>query len=74
MLKDEKISQSEPLPQEIDIKNMSQKEVIKMAKQITEQFEKPPTKIDLILGFIAYLIIYGGGLIFLLYVIIREFS
>ncbi len=57
------------LPKEVDIKNMSQQELLAMSKQITEQFEQPPTKFELMFGGFSYLVIYGGGIAFGLYMI-----
>lgn len=47
----------------------TQKETTEFANKFCKQFEKEPTKIELTLGAISYFIIYGGGIVFGIYMI-----
>lgn len=44
-------------------------ELVKFAKQITQQHTPPVSKPKLVLGAVAWLIVYGGGALFLLYLL-----
>jgi len=44
-------------------------ELVKFAKQIAQQHTPPVSKPKLVLGAVAWLIVYGGGALFLLYML-----
>ncbi|WP_457749129.1 hypothetical protein [Sulfurimonas sp.] len=52
-------------------KNKELNETIKMAKSISEQHEKEPTKVEMILGWVGSIIFYGVSIWFLLYMILK---
>ena len=47
----------------------TQKETVDFANKFCKQLEKEPTKIEIALDAISFFIIYGGGIIFIIYMI-----
>lgn len=54
----------------IDKLNSQKTDFLELAKSISSQNAKPPSKLALWFGSIAWLIVYGGGLAFLVYLVI----